>query len=441
MALQQQYQQRQHQQPSKSPPRPPGINIATYNIQDGRNSRLVPVCRTLQAQNIDLAVITETRIPNEVHTRNCLDYSIFASYTAIPNQGGIALIYRQEAKNWHLESTLRHGPNIISCILVSGDQRTPLIGVYLPPSHLNDLPHLTTALERFPNQPPIVLGDLNVDLRRPQSNRTQAVAATLATYGLEDMLYHFKQRKAFTHRQTWWQFRAGTLIRSRCDYILGTDRRLFETAGLRDPRYFSSDHYMVVARYLIRPTPSHKRYLRGRKRLPLIPPTRGPLTKADTLFQEVKANFPETPPPKPHASKQWLSQATLTLIDTRCSLRRNPRHDRAEARRLTRAINASINEDRKRRTEEAGMAIMALLDEETALDKQANAKAAYQILKRWYKHIGDRPPKPSRQDLQTVTAEFADLYTAETPSPPPASLSPPWSHPLTSMTQSPRRKR
>ena len=212
---------------------------------------------------------------------------------------------------------------------------------------------MTAALDRFPNQPPILLGDLNVDLLQLRSNRNQEVAALIATYGLEDMLLHFKQRKSFTHRQTWHQLRDGKLLRSRCDYILGTDRRLFETVGIRDPRHYSSDHYMIMARYLIRPTPSHKSYLRGRKRFPLTLPTRGPLNKADTLFQEVKANFPETPPPKPHASKTWLSPATLSLIDTRCSLCRNPRHDRAEARRLTRAINASINEDRKRRTEEA----------------------------------------------------------------------------------------
>jgi hypothetical protein len=202
------------------------------------------------------------------------------------------LMYHQEANNWHVESLLRHDPNVLSCILVSGVQRTPLISVYLPPSNLDDLPHLTTALDRFPNEAPILLGDLNVDLLNLRPHRNQQVAEVITTYGLDDMLNHFQQQKAFTHRQTWWQFRDGTLIRSRCDYILGTDRRLFETVSIRDPRYFTSDHYMLIARYLIGPSHSHKLYLKGRKRLPLQPPTKGPLTQANTLFQEVKANFP-----------------------------------------------------------------------------------------------------------------------------------------------------
>jgi exonuclease III len=283
-------QQQQRQQ--KPTPRPLGLKLATYNIQDGRNSRLVPACRALQAQNIDMALLTEARIPDEIHTRHCLGYNIFATYTTTRNQGGIALAYRQGAHNWHIESLLCHGPNILSCILVSGTQRTPLIEAYLPPSNLTDLPHLTTALDRFPNEAPLLLGDLNVDLLNLRPPRNQQVAEVITAYGLEDMLHHFQQRKAFTHQKTWWQNREGKIIRSRCDYILGTDRRLFETVSIRDPRYFTSDHYMLVACYLISPTPSHKLYLQGRKRLPLQPPTKGPLTQVDMLFQEVKANCP-----------------------------------------------------------------------------------------------------------------------------------------------------
>ena len=36
--------------------------------------------------------------------------------------------------------------------------------------------------------------------------------------------------------------------------------------------------------------------------------------------------------------------------------------------------------------------------------------------------MGDRPQKPSRQDLDTVTHNFRALYTRETPSPPGETL-------------------
>jgi len=55
---------------------------------------------------------------------------------------------------------------------VSGSQRTPLIGVYIPPEDETTLEYLETALFRFQGGPtPIVLGDLNTELRAPRNGR------------------------------------------------------------------------------------------------------------------------------------------------------------------------------------------------------------------------------------------------------------------------------
>ena len=43
----------------------------------------------------------------------------------------------------------------------------------------------------------------------------------------------------------WGMLRKGQEVRSRTDYILGTDRRLFRNVTVRDPRH-NSDHYMVL---------------------------------------------------------------------------------------------------------------------------------------------------------------------------------------------------
>ena len=39
--------------------------------------------------------------------------------------------------------------------------------------------------------------------------------------------------------------REGKIVRSRTDYILGTDRRLFWSVSVFDPRH-NTDHYMVL---------------------------------------------------------------------------------------------------------------------------------------------------------------------------------------------------
>ena len=85
------------------------------------------------------------------------------------------------------------------------------------------------------------MGDLNVDLSQesPDSCLSQ-VSSTLAAYGLEDLLPHFLQRQPYRDNCTWHQTQNSNIYRSRCDYILGTDRRLFQTVSIRDPPLHSS---------------------------------------------------------------------------------------------------------------------------------------------------------------------------------------------------------
>jgi hypothetical protein len=71
----------------------------------------------------------------------------------------------------------------------------------------------------------------------------------------------------------------------------------------------------------------------------------------DTLFQDLEGRVPPpTKKKKQEAKRPWLSDQSLTLLDTRSALRRNPFHDRAEARRLYRQIKVSLYKDRKART-------------------------------------------------------------------------------------------
>ena len=61
------------------------------------------------------------------------------------------------------------------------------------------------------------------------------------------MAWHFLPRgkRWCRDRRTWDMRRKGQVVRSRTDYILGTDRRLFRNVSVRDPRH-NSDHDMVL---------------------------------------------------------------------------------------------------------------------------------------------------------------------------------------------------
>ena len=130
------------------------------------------------------------------------------------------------------------------------------------------------------------------------------------------MLPHYRQRKPFRHQKTWHQYRQDLqrTIRSRCDYILGTDRRLFEYVRISEPRHFSSDHYMLIGRYLVQPTKCHKHYLKGRRKFPLTVDEQA-FTEADRLMDLVLGNCPEPDPQPKKKRPSWISDETRKLMD------------------------------------------------------------------------------------------------------------------------------
>lgn len=74
----------------------------------------------------------------------------------------------------YIYATHFYGASLVILEVVSGE-RTPLVGVYLPPSTLGHLPGLEEALTRFWDQEPVVLGDVNVDIQ-DKNLRSQQVS-------------------------------------------------------------------------------------------------------------------------------------------------------------------------------------------------------------------------------------------------------------------------
>ena len=93
-------------------------------------------------------------------------------------------------------------------------------------------------------------GDLNTDLGDVENDkRGSEIAAAMTEAGVEDMTAQFLPRKRRwgrgRERRTWSMVREGKVVRSRTNYILGTDRSLFRNVSVRDPRH-NTDHFMVV---------------------------------------------------------------------------------------------------------------------------------------------------------------------------------------------------
>ena len=185
--------------------------------------------------------------------------------------------------------------------------------------------------------------------------------------------------------------REGKVVRFRTDYILGTDRRLFWKVSVWDP-WHNTNHYMVLGCLCSAPKREHTKYLMGRKRLPLRPPSNP--TREDGIFAALRRAVP-----KPHARERrkngWILEDTWRLVDERVSARRKKRdHTQARIRRLSRAIAASLKGDRRRIVETAGEEVEALLGADPPMPRET-----WQRLKGWYKFAVDCAPPPAELRL------------------------------------------
>jgi hypothetical protein len=90
---------------------------------------------------------------------------------------------------------------------------------------------------------------------------------------------------------------------------------------------------------------------------PLLPPKGEAITVTDALHNDMKKFVPDPLPQEKHVPAEWISAASRKLMDTRCSLRRDPKHVRQKARVLTRRIKQSLKADRIARAEKAATEI------------------------------------------------------------------------------------
>jgi len=135
---------------------------------------------------------------------------------------------------------------------------------------------------------PFLVGDLNLNLRAPRTEREETIAEQVDAMNLVDMSRHFCQRSGSGLRGRWtWQMRReGRWISSQCNYLFGreTDRRRFQRVSVRMPRYHS-DHRTLVTVIYAEGGEELKRYHWRTQQFPLFLP-HGPRTQLDAGYEE-----------------------------------------------------------------------------------------------------------------------------------------------------------
>ena len=166
----------------------------------------------------------------------------------------------------------------------------------------------------------LAAGDMNTHLVEPEGDqREEDMAATMTMEGLEDMLGQFllQRRPWCWDGRTWSMLQKGREVRSRTDYILGTDRCLFGNVSFRDPRH-NSYHYIGLGCLHSASLTEHTRYLGGRKKLFMQPSTEP--TREDIVFADLWRSVPK-PRAQEAQKNEWTSAETLRLVNERVSAR------------------------------------------------------------------------------------------------------------------------
>ena len=112
--------------------------------------------------------------------------------------------------------------------------------------------------------------------------------------------------------------REGKVVWSRTDYLLGTEQSLFRNLSVWDPRH-NTDHFMVVGCLRCAPEREHTRYIAGRRKLPLRPPTEP--TREDGIFAALRRSVPK-PNARDRHKNEWISEEMWRLVEERVSAQR-----------------------------------------------------------------------------------------------------------------------
>jgi hypothetical protein len=146
------------------------------------------------------------------HARLCMLFLMVATKARSKAQGEVALIYR-ESEYW----------TGISFQLATGQKRYSCVGGYIPPKDESIIESIGKVFDSLPKGPIILLGDLNANLNNPRNDRGLKIATIVADLGLEDLISHFNQKCNYREKFTWWMRRGNSIIKAKCDYILGLE--------------------------------------------------------------------------------------------------------------------------------------------------------------------------------------------------------------------------
>ena len=144
---------------------------------------------------VGCCVLSETKLTDARYSKLLSGYCVIASRATSPQQGGVALLWQKNHQDFEVEAIRILTPNLLTFQLVTGEDRFFVMGAYISPTDTTGVDDLRTAWATRPaNCKPLLMGDLDIDLRNPRSEREEAIADFLDDINVVDLSRKFVQR-------------------------------------------------------------------------------------------------------------------------------------------------------------------------------------------------------------------------------------------------------
>jgi hypothetical protein len=141
----------------------------------------------LEQMGVGFAVLMETKLTEDRYTRLASGFKILSSKAMSHNQGGIALLWKENHLGYEVELARIATLNLLTFQLVTGDERFYCMGIYIPPTDTMGVEDLRAAWEACPEGCiPLVLGDLNIYFKEPPDKREEVICNLLDDINLVD---------------------------------------------------------------------------------------------------------------------------------------------------------------------------------------------------------------------------------------------------------------
>jgi hypothetical protein len=145
---------------------------------------------------VGAAVLTEMKIADNRYPKFSSGYKIIASKATSHSQGGVALVWKEGHDSFKVEAATVVTTNLLTFQLVTGYERSYVMGTYIPPNDTTGVDALRRAWEACPADCVLlVMGDFNIDFEHPCNARKEDIADLLDKINLVDLSRKFLLRR------------------------------------------------------------------------------------------------------------------------------------------------------------------------------------------------------------------------------------------------------